>query len=93
MTDLFRRLPASCWSSIDGGLALEGVSVSAIAAEVGTPFYLYSAKRLRENYRALADALAPIGVSVHYAMKACGNRAVVSILARSEEHTSELQSH
>ena len=81
MTDLFRRLPASCWSSIDGGLALEGVSVSAIAAEVGTPFYLYSAKRLRENYRALADALAPIGVSVHYAMKACGNRAVVSILA------------
>lgn len=81
MTDLLRRLPASCWSSIDGELALEGVKVSAIAAAVGTPFYLYSAKRLRENYRGLADALAPRGVSVHYAMKACANVAVVSILA------------
>ncbi len=82
MTELLRRLPASCWSTIDGELALEGVKVSAIAAEVGTPFYLYSGKRLRENYRALADALAPLGVSIHYAMKACANRAVVSILAK-----------
>ncbi|MER2604437.1 MAG: diaminopimelate decarboxylase [Siculibacillus sp.] len=81
MTDLLRRLPASCWSAVEGELALEGVSVGAIAAAVGTPFYLYSAERLRENYRALADALSPLGVSIHYAMKACANRAVVSVLA------------
>ena len=81
MTDLLRRLPASCWSSIDGELALEGVKVSTVAAAVGTPFYLYSTKRLTENYRALADALSPLGVSIHYAMKACANRSVVSILA------------
>jgi diaminopimelate decarboxylase len=81
MTDLTRRLPASCWSVLDGELALEGVKVSEVAAAVGTPFYLYSTQRLRENYRGLADALAPLGVSVHYAMKACANRAVVSILA------------
>lgn len=82
MTDLLRRLPASSWSSIDGELALEGVKVSAIAAEVGTPFYLYSTRRLTENYRSLAEALAPLGVSIHFAMKACANKAVVSILAR-----------
>lgn len=81
MTDLLRRLPASCWTPIDGELALEGVKVSKIAAEVGTPFYLYSAKRLRENWRALAEAVTPLGVSIHYAMKACANKAVVSILA------------
>ena len=82
MTDLLRRLPATCWTSIDGELALEGVKVSAIAAAVGTPFYLYSTRRLRENWRALADVLGPLGVSIHYAMKACSNRAVVSILSR-----------
>lgn len=82
MTDLLRRLPASCWTMEEGELALEGVKVSTIAAEVGTPFYLYSSKRLVENWRALAEALGPLGVSIHYAMKACANRAVVSILAQ-----------
>lgn len=82
MTDLARRLPASCFSHVDGELTVEGVRVAEIAKEVGTPFYLYSAKRLRENYRALADALSPLGVDIHYAMKACGNRAVVAILAK-----------
>jgi diaminopimelate decarboxylase len=81
MTDLLRRLPASCWTIEGGELALEGVKVTDIATQVGTPFYLYSSKRLRENWRALADALSPLGVSIHYAMKACANRAVVSILA------------
>ncbi len=81
MPDLLRRLPATVWSTLDGNLALEGVGVADIAKEVGTPFYVYSAARLRENYRSLADALAPLGVAVHYAMKACANRAVVSILA------------
>lgn len=81
MTDLLRRLPASSWTVLDGELAIEGVRVGDIAKEVGTPFYVYSSKRLTENYRALADALGPLGVSIHYAMKACGNRAVVSVLA------------
>lgn len=82
MPDLLRRLPASVWTAPEGDLALEGVRVVDVAKEVGTPFYLYSAARLRENYRSLADALAPLGVSVHYAMKACANRAVVSVLAK-----------
>jgi diaminopimelate decarboxylase len=82
MTDLRRRLPASVWSVEGGELALEGVAVAAIADAVGTPFYLYSANRIRENYRTLAAALAPLGVSLHYALKANANRAVVSLLAR-----------
>lgn len=82
MSDLLRRLPATVWTTVDGELALEGVRMAKIAQEVGTPFYVYSAARLRQNYRALADALAPLGVAVHYAMKACANRAVVSVLAQ-----------
>lgn len=82
MTDLARRLPASVFGYVDGELAVEGVKIAEIAAEVGTPFYLYSATRLRENYRRLAEALAPLDVAVHYAMKANANRAVVSVLAK-----------
>lgn len=82
MTDLTRRLPASCFAYVDGELALDGVRIADIGAQVGTPFYLYSAKRLRENYRRLADALSPSGVKIHYAMKANANRAVVSVLAK-----------
>ncbi len=82
MTDLTRRLPTSCFAYADGELALEHVRIADIAAAVGTPFYLYSAERLRENYRLLADALSPLGVKIHYAMKANANRAVVAVLAR-----------
>ncbi|TBW35107.1 diaminopimelate decarboxylase [Siculibacillus lacustris] len=82
MIDLARRLPPSAFGVVDGQLAVEGVAIAHIAAEVGTPFYLYSAKRLRENWRTLADAVAPLGVAVHYAMKANANRAVVAVLAR-----------
>ena len=31
--------------------------ISKIAAEVGTPFYLYSEQRLRQNFQAFADAV------------------------------------
>ena len=82
MTDLTRRLPASCFAHVDGELTLDGVKIADIATQVGTPFYLYSAKRLRENHRRLAEALAPLGVAIHYAMKANANRAVVSVLAK-----------
>ena len=83
MTDLTRRLPASTFGFVDGDLSVDGVKIVAIAAAVGTPFYLYSAKRLRENLGRLADGLAGLDVSIHYAMKANANRAVVAVLAKA----------
>jgi diaminopimelate decarboxylase len=82
MHDLTRRLPPSAFAYQDGHLNCEGVALSDIAAAVGTPFYCYSAGRLRERYRALARALTPLGVNIHYAMKANGNQAVLALLAR-----------
>ncbi len=82
MIDLARRLPASVWTVEAGELVLDGVPLGRIAAEVGTPVYVYSAKRIRENHRALAEALAPLGAHIHFAMKANANRAVVRILAK-----------
>jgi diaminopimelate decarboxylase len=82
MHDLTRRLPASAFAYRDGELHCEGVALQAIAAEIGTPFYCYSASRLRERYRALDAALAPLGVKIHFAMKANSNQAVLAVFAR-----------
>jgi diaminopimelate decarboxylase len=81
LVDLARRLPADAFAYRDGGLHAEGVALTRIAAEVGTPVYVYSANRLRQRYRALAAAMAPLGARIHYAMKANSNQAVLALFA------------
>ncbi|PWC32111.1 diaminopimelate decarboxylase [Azospirillum sp. TSO22-1] len=66
----------------DGVLHAEGVSLQAIAAEVGTPFYCYSTAALVANYRAYAGAFAGQDAGVCYALKANSNLAVVRTLAQ-----------
>ncbi len=65
------------------GLLMEEVPLARIAAEVGTPTWVYSAGALRRRARALRAALDGAGLraSVHYAVKANGNRAVLAVLA------------
>ena len=64
----------------DAALAVENVPLAAIADQVGTPVYVYSAGAIRARYRALADALAPHGAVIHYAVKANSNQAVIALL-------------
>lgn len=67
----------------DGSLKCEGVDLESVAAEVGTPAYVYSAETLRNNYRRLDAALAPLGDRmICYAMKANGNLSVLNLLAK-----------
>ena len=65
---------------VDGALACEGVPLTALAAAAGTPAYVYSSASIRAQYGRLRDALAPIPHRVHYACKANGNLAVLSLL-------------
>lgn len=68
---------------IDGEMHAEGVALSAIAAEVGTPFYCYSAATLRRHARVMLDSLAGLGNPlVAFAVKANPNVAVLRLLAR-----------
>jgi diaminopimelate decarboxylase len=65
----------------------EDVSLSAIADAVGTPVYVYSTATLVRHYRVFAGAFAPhravVGEPlIAYAVKANGNVAVISTLAR-----------
>lgn len=64
----------------DGALAVENVPLATIAGQVGTPVFVYSAGSIRARYQALAAALKPLGISIHYALKANSNQAVISLL-------------
>ncbi len=61
----------------DGELHAEGVKLSAIAAEIGTPCYVYSMAALTDRYNALAEAFAGLPALIAYAVKANGNLAVL----------------
>jgi diaminopimelate decarboxylase len=65
------------------GLTMEEVPLARVAAEVGTPSWVYSAATLRRRYHALRGALeeARIGAEIHFAVKANPNLAVLRTLA------------
>ena len=67
---------------IDGILHAEGVPLTRLADEVGTPTYVYSSATLVNHYRAFADAFAGQNATVCYAVKANSNQAVITTLAR-----------
>jgi len=67
---------------LNGELHAEHVALSAIAAEVGTPFYCYSTATLERHYGVFADAFQGTDALVCYSLKSNGNLAVVRTLAR-----------
>lgn len=67
----------------DGILHAEGVSLETIAAEVGTPVYVYSAATLVRHFEAFRDAFDGARAHVFYAMKANSNLAVLQTLAKA----------
>src|SRR5262245_884544 len=48
------------FARVDGVLHCEGVSLERIAADVGTPVYVYSAATIRDRYERLDRMLAPV---------------------------------
>ena len=63
-----------------GGWRCGGAPLAAIAAEVGTPVYVYSAPAIRERVRRFRDAFGAWPHAVHYALKANSNLAVVEVV-------------
>lgn len=63
-----------------GELYCEDVPLSKIAAEVGTPFYVYSRGEIERAYRAFDGALEGIPHRVCYAVKACSTLGVLRVL-------------
>lgn len=61
-------------------LVCDGRSLEAIAGEIGTPCYVYSAPAIRGRYRELAAAFAGHPHAIHYALKANSTLAIVRLL-------------
>ncbi len=65
----------------NGELTCDGVSLSRIAREVGTPVYVYSRAAIEENFRRFDAAFAPVPHMVCYATKANSNLSILRCLA------------
>jgi len=65
----------------DGALHCEGVDLRDVADRFGTPAYVYSAGSIRNNFRRLDKALAPLEHLICYAVKANSNLAILNLLA------------
>lgn len=62
-------------------LSCEGVSISTLAKEHGTPLYVYSEATLTDHFTKLDRAFAPVEHRVCFAMKSNSNLAVIRTLA------------
>lgn len=60
-----------------GALHAEGVPVERLAAKYGTPLYVYSRNHFREQYRALASAMADVRPLICFSVKANSCGAVI----------------
>jgi diaminopimelate decarboxylase len=63
-----------------GILHAENVPLPTIAAQVGTPFYVYSSATLTRHYHLFTEALSPLPHLVCFAVKSNSNIAVLRLL-------------
>jgi diaminopimelate decarboxylase len=61
-------------------LHCEGVALSKIATEVGTPAYVYSRGELARAYRAFDDALGELPHRICYSVKANSSLGILAVL-------------
>lgn len=66
----------------NGVMHAEDVDLTALAREVGTPFYCYSTATLERHYRVFAEAFADVPSLVCFALKANSNQSVIATLAK-----------
>ena len=81
VADLVAARPHLSMHGFDG-LLLEGVPLSRIADELGTPVWVYGAGTMRARLAELTAALEGLNAQVHYAVKANDHLAVLSVFAR-----------
>jgi diaminopimelate decarboxylase len=66
----------------DGELFCDGVRATDLAAEVGTPAYVYSRATLELHYDRLVQAFSTLKPLVCFSTKCCSNLHVLKVLAR-----------
>ncbi|MHC5060921.1 MAG: diaminopimelate decarboxylase [Planctomycetota bacterium] len=67
----------------NGKLFAEGVDVAEIAAQVGTPIYIYSKATFLDHLGKIQAAYADIDNTICYSIKACGNINILKFMAQA----------
>jgi diaminopimelate decarboxylase len=65
----------------DNQLFAEDVAISDLAARLGTPLYIYSARTLRRHYRVLSEAFKGTDSLICFAMKALSNLSILKLFS------------
>ena len=64
-----------------GELYCESIRVADLAAQFGTPLYVYSADTLRQHFERIRDAFAALDPLICYSIKSCQNLHICKLLA------------
>ena len=65
----------------DGQLYMDGINLVELARKYGTPLFVFSESRIRENVRRIVEAFSRRGpVGVYYAVKANSNLSILKII-------------
>jgi diaminopimelate decarboxylase len=65
---------------VEGDLFCDSIPIAQIAAVCGTPSYVYSLRRIIENYDRIKSAFADFNAHIHYSAKANANLALLKTL-------------
>ena len=67
----------------NGELFTENVSVEKIAAEIGTPVYIYSKATFKDHLQKIQKAYDRLDTTICYSVKACGNINILKFMAQT----------
>ncbi len=67
----------------NGRLFAENVDVERIAAEVGTPLFIYSKATFLDHLQKIQKAYSKLNTMVCYSVKACGNINILKFMAEA----------
>lgn len=72
--------PEDSFYYVKNELTCDGVNLSRLCEEHGSPLYVYSGTAIRKSYQALKSALRGLPVEICYAVKANSNIHILSLL-------------
>jgi len=67
----------------NGKLFAENVDVKKVAAEVGTPVYIYSKATFKDHLQKIQKAYGELDTTICYSVKACGNINILKFMAEA----------
>jgi diaminopimelate decarboxylase len=68
---------------INGAYTIQGLDLTAVCKEFGTPLYVYDAKKIIEQLTSLKNAFSETDVRIKYAAKALTNISILKLLKKN----------